>query len=578
MRFAQGIVGLEACFVIHAELETGAEPRDERGGEAVLGIVERVEAAVGGDEPVVGILREASVAEDDVDARPGARGRELDAGVVDIDGVGEAGGHAVAEGPIDEVVVVAVEDGGLQFPARERLGDRKLEVVAGGAPEVRVAAEQAGGHARVERGVSGDLSCLGIAEGEPACGAVAKRLLMHDLGHGRDGGVVAVGVVEGGAGFDRDALAVTEGPAGFGHKSELGVSAGVEMPLGERRGFEGVAGELRVVVERKLLKGVAPSEGDAAGPGGVLIEALGSETVVHVLVAVAAPEGPDFEPAMVGPGATVVECDEECLQVLSLDDAKRRVEVGPAEEFGLITGKQVGLVAFAGELEADIAAVEIVVAVGHRAIRLRTRQGHVGTEAEPAGAEALGVALIKFLPVGIVLAKGHGGRACGANGAPPVSDGAGVGVEAEECVIHADENRRRLKHRGRHRNLGEIVPGLGIVERHCADAETGVLKNATADRDVRLPFRKIARLHIDLRLVAQARHRHGKRAHHLLVGHTLRINGDRRELRCRIRTLRVCTTNGPQRTQREEVSVHRPTRSTRPQKNKRIVNSDIKSN
>ena len=68
------------------------------------------------------------------------------------------------------------------------------------------------------------------------------------------------------------------------------------------------------------------------------------------------------------------------------------------------------------------------------------------------------------------------------------------------------------------------MSGLWIVERHAAQAKTGVLKNAATNRDVSLGLAEIACLQIDQRFEAQGRDRHGETADRLLIRDARRID------------------------------------------------------
>src|SRR5690606_34349972 len=83
----QCIFFLDTEFVVHAQLEAAAEAGGDGGGQPMFGVIEGVEAGVNTGAVVV-VLGKGGVAENEIDAVPGAPGDDLEAEGVDIDGVG----------------------------------------------------------------------------------------------------------------------------------------------------------------------------------------------------------------------------------------------------------------------------------------------------------------------------------------------------------------------------------------------------------------------------------------------------------------------------------------------------------
>ena len=89
------------------------------------------------------------------------------------------------------------------------------------------------------------------------------------------------------------------------------------------------------------------------------------------------------------------------------------------------------------------------------------------------------------------------------------------------------QDHRGSQHGRGQRDFGEIMARLGIGHRHGPEAEARVLKQASADRDVRLRLGEVATLGVHQGLIAEGRHRHGDRADRFLVGHPGRVDVDR---------------------------------------------------
>src|SRR5664280_658042 len=126
--------------------------------------VKRVEAAVHRCRAIVGALVQVRVAEDDL--APGCRPPQgaFNPGGVDIDRAGRAGDHPALESPIHQMVIATIEYRDMRLPGTLPTVAAGFEIVAIGAPKVRVAPEEPGARTGIERRVSRHLARVSVVD------------------------------------------------------------------------------------------------------------------------------------------------------------------------------------------------------------------------------------------------------------------------------------------------------------------------------------------------------------------------------------------------------------------------------
>ncbi len=167
-----------------------------------------------------------------------------------------------------------------------------------------------------------------------------------------------------------------------------------------------------------------------------------------------------------------------------------------------------------------------MVAVLDATVRPRARQADIRPEAAAGDrpGEDLGT------PQRELTGPGRDPAAVG-DRTPVLGDGAGGRVTHAERGLRSRQHARRSQHRGRERQFGEVMPGLRINDRKCAQPESRILEGASAQGDVGLGLGEIPALDIHAGLVTEGRDRRRERAGGREVGDGGRGDEDARERR-----------------------------------------------
>ncbi len=251
------------------------------------------------------------------------------------------------------------------------------------------------------------------------------------------------------------------------------------------------------------------------------------ETVKRVVVHIAPVVGPGLKPTAVHAlHHAMVERDEEGFQLVGLVAVVGRgVEVLQTEKLFLPAREEIGLRVVALKLETQIVTLEFVIVVIQRTVALRPRGRGIDGERASAEFHVAHVAAVKVSVEQAVVARADRREAARLHPLPSVGDAARSGVPARDGVVRARAHLRCAEQRGSHRLFGEkIMSRLRIIDRHGADAESGVFEGAAANRHIRLRLARAARLHVHERLITQRRHRHRKGIRGLLIGYARRIH------------------------------------------------------
>ena len=226
----------------------------------------------------------------------------------------------------------------------------------------------------------------------------------------------------------------------------------------------------------------------------------------------------------------MVEHHDRGLQIVGLVRAKRRVKVGPAEELRLVAVEKIRLGAVARKLDPPVVTLVVMISIRHGANGGRERHPGVGAQRAAGHRGPADNALVDAALTGAILPRLRGHIPLRADGPPVVGNGAGIRIEPAQGVLRPGQDARRRDHGRRHGELREIMPRLRIEKEGAADSKSGVLKDAPLDRDIRLTFGLTPRFHVQQRLIAQRRDRHGKRCDGVRHRHPGRIHRKQRQL------------------------------------------------